>query len=332
MKKFTIFMIVVDILVASCFVLVYGIPSFKNKIISTAMVTKTHKYIAYIFYDEETIDKVTAQNRYIPLTDKVNLDEIVINTSERDSYDNKYDEEILTRDPNNEDYKYIKVKVGKYNAHLVAIYDPSRVKLIASKTFNTGHGQERIKDMCKRSDGIVCINGGRFNDTTGYGSDIPKGTLIKDGKIIWSDTSEATSLIGFNKENKLVLTESTAQDALAMGMRDALEFGPFLIVNGKASFIKGNGGWGEAPRTAIGQRKDGIVLFLVIDGRMVGRPGADMVDLTEIMQKYGAYNAANLDGGTSCGLVVNGQLINDPVNGNGKHKTRMIATGFIVKK
>ena len=44
------------------------------------MVTKTHKYIAYIFYDEETIDKVTAQNRYIPLTDKVNLDEIVINT------------------------------------------------------------------------------------------------------------------------------------------------------------------------------------------------------------------------------------------------------------
>ena len=110
MKKFTIFMIVVDILVASCFVLVYGIPSFKNKIISTAMVTKTHKYIAYIFYDEETIDKVTAQNRYIPLTDKVNLDEIVINTSERDSYDNKYDEEILTRDPNNEDYKYIKVK------------------------------------------------------------------------------------------------------------------------------------------------------------------------------------------------------------------------------
>ena len=184
MKKFTIFMIVVDILVASCFVLVYGIPSFKNKIISTAMVTKTHKYIAYIFYDEETIDKVTAQNRYIPLTDKVNLDEIVINTSERDSYDNKYDEEILTRDPNNEDYKYIKVKVGKYNAHLVAIYDPSRVKLIASKTFNTGHGQERIKDMCKRSDGIVCINGGRFNDTTGY-SDLngTEGSIVTDELI-----------------------------------------------------------------------------------------------------------------------------------------------------
>ena len=124
----------------------------------------------------------------------------------------------------------------------------------------------------------------------------------------------------------------TAKEALNKGVRDAVTFGPFLIVNGKPSFIKGNGGWGTAPRSAIGQRKDGIVLFLVIDGRMIGRPGADMVDLTEIMQNYGAYNAANLDGGTSCGLVVEGELINDPVNGNGKHKTRMIATGFIVKE
>ena len=329
MKKFTIFIIVVDILVASCFVLVYGIPSFKNKIISTAMVTKTHKYIAYIFYDEETIDKVTAQNRYIPLTDKVNLDEIVINTSERDSYDNKYDEEILTRDPNNEDYKYIKVKVGKYNAHLVAIYDPSRVKLIASKTFNTGHGQERIKDMCKRSDGIVCINGGRFNDTTGYGSDIPKGTLIKDGKIIWSDTSKATSLIGFNKENKLVLTESTAQDALAMGMRDALEFGPFLIVNGKKlQYESSAGGYDRAARVAIAQRKDGVVLFLVTEG--VHTNGPSLVEVIELLTKYGAYNAANLDGGTSAQLVINGTLMNNPLTVYGKKVTggRRVVSGF----
>jgi len=123
----------------------------------------------------------------------------------------------------------------------------------------------------------------------------------------------------------------TAQQAINNGIRDAVTFWPFLIVNGKSSFVKGNGGWGTAPRSAIGQRQDGIVLFLVIDGRMVGRPGADMFDLVEIMQRYGAYNAANLDGGTSCGLVVNGELINDPVNGSGKHKTRMIATGFIVK-
>ena len=104
--------------------------------------------------------------------------------------------------------------------------------------------------------------------------------------------------------------------------------GPFLIVNGKASTIVGNGGWGTAPRTAIGQRRDGIVLFLVLDGRTVTKPGADMDDLITIMQNYGAYNAANLDGGTSTAMVVDNKLINDPVDSTGAHKTRFISTGF----
>ena len=64
-----------------------------------------------------------------------------------------------------------------------------------------------------------------------------------------------------------------------MGIRDAVEFGPFLIINGKSSFVRGNGGLGIAPRTAIGQRKDGIALFLVINGRLANSIGADMEDL-----------------------------------------------------
>ena len=329
MKKLTIIMIILDIIVAACFILVYAIPSFKNKIISTAMVTKTHGYIAYVFYSDDTIQDVISKNKYIPLTDTVKLDDIVIDTSEKDSYDNEYDEQILTRDVGNEDYKYIKVKVGKYDAHLVAIYDPSKVKLIASKTFNTGYGQERIKDMCKRSNGIVCINGGRFNDTTGYGSDIPKGTLIKDGKIIWSDTTKATSLIGFNNDNKLILTESTAQDAIDMGMRDALEFGPFLIVNGKSlQYESSAGGYDRAARVAIAQRRDGVVLFLVTEG--VHTNGPTLLEVIDLLQKYGAYNAANLDGGTSAQLVVEDKLINTPltVYGTKVANGRKVVSGF----
>ena len=130
----------------------------------------------------------------------------------------------------------------------------------------------------------------------------------------------------------MYLTWKSPEEAIADGMVDAVDFGPFLIVNGKASEVLGNGGWGTAPRTAIGQRKDGIVLFLVIDGRTVTRPGADMNDLIEIMQNYGAYNAANLDGGTSSVMVVDGEIINDPVDSSGAHKTRFISTGFILTK
>ena len=329
MKKLTIVMIILDIIVAACFIVVYAIPSFRNKIISTALVTKTHGYIAHVFYSDDTIQKVSAQNKYIPLTDSVKLDDIVIDTSEKDNYSNEYDEQILTRDVGNEDYKYMKVKAGKYDAHLVAIYDPSKVRLIASKTFNTGYGQERVKDMCKRSNGIVCINGGRFNDTTGYGSDIPKGTLIKDGKIIWSDTTNATNLIGFNKDNKLVLTKSTAQDAIDMGIRDALEFGPFLIVNGKTlQYESAAGGYDRAARVAIAQRRDGVVLFLVTEG--VHTNGPTLVEVIELLQKYGAYNAANLDGGTSAQLVVEGELKNTPltVYGTKVKDGRRVVSGF----
>ena len=124
----------------------------------------------------------------------------------------------------------------------------------------------------------------------------------------------------------------SVQKARELKVRDAVTFAPFLIVNGKSSEILGNGGWGTAPRTVIGQRKDGIILFLVLDGRTVKKPGADMDDLIEIMENYGAYNAANLDGGTSSVMYANGRIINDPIDSTGAHKTRFISTGFIVTK
>ena len=120
------------------------------------------------------------------------------------------------------------------------------------------------------------------------------------------------------------------RQARKSGIRDAVDFGPFLIVNGKPSFVKGNGGWGDAPRTAIGQREDGIVLLLVIDGRQTGSIGADMVDLTQVMLDYGAINAANMDGGTSTAMELNGSIISNPRNGAFAAKTRPVPNAWIV--
>ena len=122
----------------------------------------------------------------------------------------------------------------------------------------------------------------------------------------------------------------SANEALANGIRDAIEFGPFLIVNGKRSFVKGNGGWGIAPRSAIGQRQDGIVLFLVINGRIPSSIGADMIDLCDVLENYGAYNAANLDGGSSSELVINQEIVNTPVAG-GSNGLRDMPTFWVVK-
>lgn len=306
---------------------------FRDWLITTAMTTLSHQWMATTFYSDETIQSVLAENTVIETGETTNTEEVeIIVVLDEEVYENEYEEAILKKDEENDLYKVIDIKGEGYTGHLVAIYDPSKISVCTTKYLGT-KGQYLV-DMANENDAVVAINGGGFIDPN-YNSlgGVPQGIVIKNGKIISNKSyKKSGGIIGFTEDNKLVLGKMTAQEALNKGVRDAVTFGPFLIVNGKPSFIKGNGGWGTAPRSAIGQRKDGIVLFLVIDGRMIGRPGADMVDLTEIMQNYGAYNAANLDGGTSCGLVVEGELINDPVNGNGKHKTRMIATGFIVKE
>ena len=314
--------------------LLYGPWSgLRDWLITTAMTTLNHQWLATTFYSDETIAEVMANNAVIESGEDTNTEEVELVAYEEEvEYENEYEEAILKKDEGNDLYKVIEIEGKGYSGYLVAVYDSSKISVCTTKYLGT-KGQYLV-DMAKQNDAVVAINGGGFVDPN-YNSlgGIPQGTVIKNGKIISNRTYKKTGgIIGFTKDNKLILARMTASQALKKGVRDAVTFGPFLIVNGKPSFIKGNGGWGQAPRTAIGQRKDGIVLFLVIDGRMIGRPGADMVDLTEIMQNYGAYNAANLDGGTSCGLVVNGKLINDPVNGNGAHKTRMIATGFIVKE
>lgn len=329
LKKLTISFIVLDVLAAICFAVIYGVDSFKQSIISTALATKTHQYIAYTFYSEKTVKEIANQNSYETITDDVNLDDIVIDTSPKESYENEYDEEVLTRTPGNNDYKYIPVKVGGYDAHLVVIYDPSKVRLISSKVFNTGNGMESILDMCKRENGRVCINGGRFKDTTGWGSDVPKGTLIKNGKIIWSDTTERRELIGFTNDNKLLLTTATAEEALDKGMRDALEFGPFLMVNGKSiKFNSEGGGYERAARVSISQRRDGIVMFLVTEG--VHTKGPNLKEVIDLLSLYGAYNIANLDGGTSAQLVIENKLINSPKNiyGSPVEGGRKVVSGF----
>ena len=40
MKKLTIFMIFVDVLVAICFFVTYGLTNFRNRIIASSMATK----------------------------------------------------------------------------------------------------------------------------------------------------------------------------------------------------------------------------------------------------------------------------------------------------
>ena len=106
--------------------------------------------------------------------------------------------------------------------------------------------------------------------------------------------------VGFNKDNVLVVAHSmTADKAMELNIRDGCCFGPVLIMNGQVNekVYNGNSGWN--PRTAIGQRADGAVIFVCVDGRQANSLGGTYRDVINIMQEYGAVNACNLDGGSS---------------------------------
>lgn len=336
-KRILIIFVILVVLGGSGFAfLLYGPYSgFRDWLITTAMTTMTHQYLATWFYDEATINAVLEKNKVQEIDEITDTNTVVINKTTDDSnvqYKNEYERAVLEKDPNNDDYKIINIEGKGYSGYLAVIYDPSRIQTVYTKKLGTS-GQY-LKTMAKDNDALIAINGGGFVDPNFNSNGAnPLGITFSKGKLITSDSySGSGGLIGFTEENKLVLGKMTVAKAKEMKVRDAVTFGPYLIINGKASSVLGNGGWGTAPRTAIGQRQDGIVLFLVIDGRTVSKPGADMNDLIEIMQNYGAYNAANLDGGTSSVMVVNGEIINDPIDSTGAHKTRFISTGFILTK
>ena len=165
---------------------------------------------------------------------------------------------------------------------------------------------------------LAVINGGGFVDVGGHGDGgHPTGYVIKEGKIVWSrqrGPSWGGGTIGFNQEGVLILTKKQGKKAIEEGIYNGVDFGPFLIVNGKSAEVSGNGGWGVHPRTVIGQRKDGIVVILIIDGRSRTSLGIDLNTAIEIMERYDVYNAANLDGGSSTTLVVKDKIINNPTS------------------
>ena len=324
--------ILIVIGVSTLGILLYGpYNGFRDWLITSAMTTMTHQWIAYLFYDEDTINAVMASNRVDEVQEDTDTNAIVVGVSEEPekTYENEYEKAILEKNNPRDTYKIIEIEGKGYSGYLAAIYDPSKIHtLVTSKIGTSG---QYLTTMAKNNKAVVAINGGGFDDPN-YSSNAanPLGITYSKGKLLTSYYyAGAGGIIGFDTNNKLVLSSKcTEQSAKSLKIRDAVTCGPFLIVNGKKSGVVGNGGWGTAPRTAIGQRKDGIVLFLVVDGRTVKRPGADMDDLIEIMQNYGAYNAANLDGGTSTAMTVNYELINDPVDSSGAHKTRFVSTGF----
>jgi exopolysaccharide biosynthesis protein len=224
-----------------------------------------------------------------------------------------------------------KIETTRFVGYLLEIPNPQRIQVATAEDIQEkGDTTSRI---AKKNNAVAAINGGGFYDPNGTGTGrLPYGFIIHEGKYLLGqqvDDKERVDFIGMTRSGNLIAGNYNKKELHDLGVTEGLTFGPPLIMNGKKVIRSGDGGWGISPRSAIGQKKDGTMMFLVIDGRQPGYSiGATLVDVQNIMYEKGAYIAANLDGGSSTTLYYNGNVVNKPADLLGE---RMIPTAFIVK-
>ena len=197
-----------------------------------------------------------------------------------------------------------------YNAHVMIVRDPSTVYIGVSNEggFSRNIPGKRITEMMETNpDAIAAINAGAFFDNGTSDPSVgstPEGLVVSNGATVWktgAPPNGITGFAGFNKDNILVVSQKnlTQKEAEELNIRDGCCFGPVLLMDGEVNLEAYNNNSGMNPRTAIGQRADGAVIFVCIDGRQVGSPGGLYADIINIMVEFGAVNACNMDGGSS---------------------------------
>lgn len=304
----------------SLMIIFYGpFQNVKKYVVGTAMSSFTHKYIATLFLSNKQINDILKTKT---VAEKQNVSGITFNYS-----DTSIDEYAI--------------KNSKYNGYLLVVKNPKRVRIGATKEL-TVEG-ERTSQIAGDNNAVAAINGGGFTDISKSGKEwagtgaYPSGFLIQDGQIKYKEIAEDTRtyVVAFDKQGKLLVGHRSISELFSLGVTDALQFdpktySPILVINGKAAF-EGEGGSGMTARTAIGQKTDGSILLLVLDGRnwKSGLIGATLGDVQKIMLDNGAYTATCLDGGSSTTMYYNGSVINDPCNALGE---RSVATAVFVTK
>lgn len=248
-------------------------------------------------------------------------------------------------DPDGDGIEIHEISGPMYHGVMMIVYDPSRVICATIDNYTHSGAGMTLEQLINKYGAVAGINGGQYEDESGLGiGGWPVGVVMSEGVLRADNADEyyeagtdengdpiyqtRTSLptVGFTQDDILVVGTFGGGYAESMGLRDAVSFGPALIVNGEAANYSGVGG-GLNPRTAIGQRADGAVLMLVIEGRRSTSMGATMADLIDIMVEYGAVNAFNLDGGMSSSLWYNGEELVDNAN---IRQDRAIPTAWVV--
>jgi len=315
----TVILLLVSALVSVVAAVAHG-PSetFRNALVLSAMQASATKWVPGLFLSDDVVNSILEQSSQVK-EEFISLDDYANNyndvhgqnpggtntpgtntpggSTERDEWADAIDGMILQT-----------LSYPNFKAYVLLVRDPSRVYVGTSSDFtDTSVEGVDIFQIAKKEGCVAAINGGEFDDPGGVGTgNTPKGLTYSKGVCIWEQKTYKT-FIGLDKDNKLVAYKDiTKEKADELGIRDGVCFQTttaenILISNdGKTVTLhRADANTATSQRTAIGQRKDGTLIFLVTDGRTPENLGATYNDCIDIMVRYGAITAAMLDGGSS---------------------------------
>jgi len=301
------------------FLAYYGpFENVRNTLVTTAMTTLSHQWIAELFLSKETINKILKEQAVTNLSQKKDAET-----------------EVIVSNKNDKTIERFEVNSNKFTGYVLIINDATRVKVGYSEKLEL-EGQT-TSEIAENNDAIAAINGGGFTDEatgslwTGTGAK-PTGIIMSNGDPKYNDLSsddEQREVVAITEDGVLLVGSYSLNELIQHKAKEAVSFGPALIVDGQKAITNGDGGWGIAPRTAIGQRKDGAIILLVIDGRQTNSIGATLKEVQDVLYEYGAHNASNLDGGSSSTMYYKGEVINSPSDSLGE---RAVPSAIYVEK
>ena len=303
-------------------------PTARNLFVMSVKETSAMGFLANLFFTDEEIEQIMATPNDIPSED-TDASLIVIPKPSGPAQDTP-DEPVTDAwglvDEDGDGIILENVNGEGYNGYMMIVLDPSRV-IMASKVEDFGIRGYTVAEMVAEYDAVAGINAGGFYDPEGRGNgSIPDTLVVSGGKIYYPENGIREGFAGFDANHILHVGTMSATEIKNKGIQSGVCFGPVLITNGvprEQSFS------GINPRTAIGQRSDGAILMLVIEGRQTTSMGATYQDLIEIFLSYGAVNACNLDGGSSSMMWYQGDYVNKCASVIG---IRPLPTTFLVLK
>lgn len=293
-----------------------------NMFVRTMQETRRFDFMSNIFLTQDEVYAMRTKAQSASEVKSFDSTLVTIGSADAQSEDGNA---AYSEDEDGDGIIFEEISGSGYTGYLITVLDPKRIILGAPD--NYGSTGLTLEEMVNKYDALGGINAGGFQDDNGSGlGGVPEGLTLVDGVSV-GKSNNVSVFVGFDDDGLMYVGYFDDWSAEQNGIKNGVSFGPILILNGEP-VDPDTLPSGVNPRTSIGQRADGAVMLLVIDGRQVHSMGATYADCQSIMLNHGAVNAINMDGGSSTSMYYNGEYVN---RNSSKYGARPLPSAWLFK-